>query len=346
MKSSDTAQQKTKVIVVEERENPSTDFFVLPQFLLNEFEVTRCNFNELVAVDLLKDSIVVFVRYLPKTWRKFIAENRALLKSLYFFMDDDVLDFNASKGMPLRYRWKLLTLAGLHKNWLLHQKASLLVSTPYLKNKYQAWSPQQIAPKPLKPVTESIKVFYHGSASHNAEIEWLLPVIRAVLARNVNVCFEIVGGQSVYQAFKGLPRVQVVHPMGWEAYQHFIQQPGRHIGLAPLVASAFNEARSYTKVFDITQAGAVGVYSEGSESANFIFSKGVFGVNKISAGLVLPLEPELWIEKILWLAVNQQIRNQMIDFSQRSIRDAVWPNDPLQKGNPMPLENLNGKRAW
>ena len=265
--------QKIKVYIVEERENPSTDFFVLPQFPLNEFEVTRCNFNELVSADLLQDSIVVFVRYLPKAWRNLISENRAVLQSLYFFMDDDILDFSASKGMPLRYRWKLLKLAGLHKNWLLEQEVLFWVSTPYLKQKYQAWSPQRIEPRPIKPIKESVKVFYHGSASHNAEIEWLLPVIKTLLERNTHVCFEIIGGQSVYRLFKSIPRVQVVHPMGWEAYQHFIQQPGRHIGLAPLVDSVFNAARSYTKVFDITQAGAVGVYSEGSESANFVLKQ-------------------------------------------------------------------------
>ncbi|WP_173272477.1 glycosyltransferase family 1 protein [Thiosulfatimonas sediminis] len=302
------------MIIIEERENPSTDYFVLPQFPLTKFDVKRCTFNQGISADLLTDAIVVFVRYLPKKWRQLVAENRVVLKSLYFFMDDDLLDLKASKGMPLRYRWKLLTLAALHKNWLLQQQAEFWVSTPYLLNKYHAYSPDLMTPKPVQALHNSVKVFYHGSASHKAEIEWLLPVMTAVLARNKNVCFEIIGGPSVYQAFKGLPRVQVIHPMGWEAYQHFIKQPGRHIGLAPLLDSAFNAARSYTKVFDITQAGAVGIYSVNSESAGFVASICSSGV--IPAGLVLPLEPALWIEAILELADDVERRQLMLEQAQ------------------------------
>lgn len=309
--------QKIKVYIVEERENPSTDFFVLPQFKTDEFTVNRCTFNEVVSAAELKGAIVVFVRYLPKAWRLLISENRAVLKSLYFFMDDDVLDFKASTGMPLHYRWKLFNLAYRHQVWLKKQNAQIWVSTSYLKEKYQAWSPKIIEPKPLGVIKKSVKVFYHGSASHNAEIEWLLPVIKTVLERNSHVCFEIIGGQSVYKLFKGVPRVQVIHPMGWEAYQHFIAQPGRDIGLAPLLDNAFNRARSYTKVFDITQAGAVGIYSEGSESACYISSKLYIEDSETEAGYVLPLDQSLWIERIEWLANHDDERDQMVSYAQK-----------------------------
>jgi len=314
-------ETKTKVFIVEERSNPSTDFFVLPQFPVDRFEVTHCYFKEAVSSSLLNGAIVVFVRYLPNLWRKLVSENRAALKSLYFFMDDDVLDFSASKGMPLRYRWKLLKMAGRHKSWLLKQKASLWVSTPYLQNKYQAWSAEHIEPQPIQPIKESVKIFYHGSASHNAEIEWLFPIVKTLVERNTAICFEIIGGQSVYKKFKSLPGVQVVHPMGWEAYQYFIQQPGRHIGLAPLLDNTFNQARSYTKVFDITQAGAVGVYSVGSESARYVSSKSSIEQSDTQAGIVLPLDQKLWIEKIEWLVNNHHVRNQMASFAQRCLND-------------------------
>jgi hypothetical protein len=311
--------QKIKVYLVEERENPSTDFFVLPQFKSDDFVVSRCNFNEVVSAAELDGAIVVFVRYLPKAWRQLISQNRAILKALYFFMDDDVLDFNTSKGMPLRYRWKLLKFASFHKNWLLKQNALLWVSTPYLQNKYQAWSPRLIEPKPIELNKKMVKVFYHGSASHQAEIEWLLPVIKIVLERNSSVCFEIVGGQSVYKLFKGVPRVQVIHPMGWEAYQHFISQPGRHIGLAPLLDNAFNRARSYTKVFDITQAGAVGIYSEGSENARFIKKQSL--EMQPYFGQLLPMNQELWADAIIELATHSILQEKRLKRAHSLVND-------------------------
>ncbi len=292
---------KTQVFIVEERANPSTDFFVLPQFQGDQFEVKRCHFDEMVRPELLVDAIVVFVRYLPKAWRHLIVKNRAAIQALHFFMDDDLLDISASQGMPLRYRWKLARLAAFHKGWLLHNNASLWVSTPYLSRKYQAWSPVLVEPHPMPILAEPIKVFYHGSASHQAEIDWLYPIIKAVLERNAHICFEIMGTQSVYAQFKNLERVQVVHPMSWLAYQYFIQQPGRHIGLAPLLNNTFNQARSYTKVFDIQRAGAVGIYSQGSESALYVQSiSEKRGLKPV--GLILPLDPDSWVNTILDLA--------------------------------------------
>jgi hypothetical protein len=239
-------------------------------------------------------------------------------------MDDDVLDFSASKGMPLRYRWKLLKLAGLHKNWLLNQQVSLWVSTSYLAKKYQAWSPIVIEPKPLEKLSRPVKVFYHGSASHQAEIDWLYPIIQSVLQKNPSIVFEIMGSQLVYQQFKGLDRVHIVHPMNWQSYQYFIDQSGRDIGLVPLVDNVFNKARSYTKFYDVTRAGAVGLYSEGSEVAHLLAGTHQARIDGL-AGLVLPLDQAVWEIKILELANNAELRSNMLTEANKmitSIKDA------------------------
>lgn len=299
------------VIVIEERPNPSTDFFVLPQFVGDAFKVQRFGFNDLVDPLVLQGAIVVFVRYLPKAWRSLIAKNRVTLLALYFFMDDDLLDFKAHTGMPLRYRWKLARLVTFQQSWLTQHRAELWVSTPYLRDKYQAWSPVLMLPKPLDTQVESIKVFYHGSASHQAEIEWLHPIIKEVLQKNPHIVFEIVGGQAVYRQFKSLGRVQVVHPMSWQAYQAFIAQSDRAIGLVPLLPSPFNQARSFTKFFDITQAGAVGIYAKHSEV-------GLFATHDVDA-LVLDAQAVDWVNAILELAQDSAKRAVLLKGAKNKL---------------------------
>ncbi len=42
------SEQQINVYIVEERENPSTDFFILPCFPACDYDVKRCRFHELV----------------------------------------------------------------------------------------------------------------------------------------------------------------------------------------------------------------------------------------------------------------------------------------------------------
>lgn len=136
-----------------------------------------------------------------------------------------------------------------------------------------------------------IWLFYHGSASHQREHAWVQQLMRELLDTDARIALEVIADQRVAKGYRGLPRTRIVPPMDWAGYRAFIQQPGRHIGLAPLLPSAFNAARSYTKFFDITAAAAVGLYSQGS-AFDEIVAHG-------HDGLLLPLNPERWIGEIL-----------------------------------------------
>ncbi len=205
--------------------------------------------------------------------------------------------------MPWRYRFKLARLATLRKRWLKRIGAELWVSTPFLLNKYPDWDPLLVTPKPLTDSYRITRLFYHGSASHLEEIRWLYPIIKAVLLDDEQLSFEIIGGAAVNRLFRGLPRVTVVHPMKWLAYKAFLAQPGRAIGLAPLLDLPFNQARSYTKFFDITQTGAVGIYAR-----NPIFSE---VVEEGHNGVLVEMDPQQWITAIQALVADDLGRKEM-----------------------------------
>ncbi|MFH0935176.1 MAG: glycosyltransferase family 1 protein [Pseudomonadota bacterium] len=292
------------IYVVEEQPNPSTDFFVIPAISRTGCGVVHCRFDELPAPDNLRGATVLFVRYVPPGWMRLIASVRSSLHGLVFFMDDDVLDIAASAGMPLRYRFKLARLAALRTGWLRRMGAQMWVSTPYLQDKYADWSPRLVLPVPLNAPVDIRRVFYHGTASHDDEIRWLRPVMEEVLRCDERISFELIGGQDVYRLYRGLPRVNVVHPMKWPAYQSFIATPGRHIGLAPLLDLPFNQARSYTKFFDITRSGAVGIYTPGDVYSGIVEHE--------VQGLIVPLQREDWVSAILRLARDEPFRQGLL----------------------------------
>jgi hypothetical protein len=213
--------------------------------------------------------------------------------------------------MPWSYRFKLARLITCRRHWLRQQKVQLWVSTPYLQQKYADWQAQLISPMPIAQ-RQYCQVFYHGSATHYAEIYWLLPIMREVLARNETITFEIMGNKKVWRLYRDIPRVSVVHRMKWASYQAFLSSQNRHIGLAPLLTVPFNAARSYTKFFDITHCGAVGLYSPQS-----IYTE---VVEHNTDGLIIDLEPQAWVTTILNLAENHALQQRLFANAQLKLK--------------------------
>jgi len=306
-----------RAVVVEKQANPSTDYFVLPALRALGYCVERRGFDAPATPDALAGALVVLVRYVPPAWAALLERMRPQLGGLVFFMDDDVLDLAASRGVRLKYRWRLWTLATRRKDWLAARGAELWVSTPYLQRKYAAWQPRLTLPADLAdPVSWSAplgdpgqapalrRIFYHGTASHNAEIRWLQGVLLPLLDQHPRLHVEVVGSGDVVRPYARHPRAAVVYPMPWPAYLGFATLVGRHVGLAPQLASPFNAARSYTKFFDITRSGAVGVYAAGSACAEV--------VTHGQDGLVVPMDPGAWAHAITTLAFDDDARARML----------------------------------
>jgi len=306
-----TINSASPIYLIEERPNPSTEFFILPMLAAGNHPIIQCGFTELPAHDDLAHAVVIFIRYIPSAWLKLVESARARPAKLVFFMDDDVLDLSAASGTPWRYRFKLAHLAASRLNWLKKQQAELWVSTPYLQQKYADWPARLVLPSPVPVPAEVCRVFYHGSASHDRDIRWLQPVIAKALAENERLCFEIIGGPAVNRLYGKLPRVTVIHPMRWPSYQTVLAMHPRHIGLNPLMPSPFNHARSHTKFFDITRCGAVGIYSPGNACAEIIRHR--------QDGLIVDLDQDAWAAAIAELADNAVLRQTLLQNAQAKL---------------------------
>lgn len=341
------AIQSNRVYIVEEGPNPSTDYFVLPLVTRAYATVLRCSWDQLPAANDLHGASVIFVRYVTAAWRALIEQTRHSLARLIYFMDDDLFDWKASQGLTWRYRFKLLKRATWQRKWLLKMQPELWVSTPWLQQKYAQYKPCLVLPTPLglanycnklpnhadslnveikqfdefraknckASENESCVVFFHGTGSHQAEIDWLLPVVELVLAANTHITFELIGNAKTQKLYRHLKRVTVTPQMKWPAYQAFIQQPGRHIGLAPLLEHPFNLARSYTKFFDIHRAGAAGIYAEAGPWQPFIETG--------KQGVLVPMQVSSWVGAILDLAADQGRRASVLSAADDTIHELL-----------------------
>ncbi|WP_444919157.1 glycosyltransferase family 1 protein [Microbulbifer sp. JMSA003] len=305
-------EKASRWLIVEEGRNPSADYFVLP-FLQNMgVSYERCGFNDIPIEENVRGANIIFVRYIPGKWKSFLKKNIEKISRIFFFIDDDLFDPRTFLSLPVKYRFKLLRYGWSKQKWLKSVGAQLLVSTPYLQSKYSDWRPRLLQAEPIKITDRNfVNLFYHGSASHQEDIQWLYPVVSEVLKYNQNLSFEIIGNTYVNRLFSNIPRVKVLHPMKWPTYISMLQMPGRNIGLAPLLNVPFNRARSHTKFFDITQAGAVGIYAAGD-----IYGK---VVRHRENGLLLPMNSSQWVDGILALAEDEELRKNMLDEARKCL---------------------------
>jgi len=309
--------RSTSLVVIEHGRMPSTDYFVVPEAARLGLPVTVYNSTR-GAVDtsaLSPGALVVFVRYIDWQWAEAVRAAREHLAGVVLFMDDDLLDWNALRGLPLRYAYKIWHLTLRRRRWLEDVRATLWVSNQYLANKYASLRPTVVAAAQVPEITLSrppVRIGYHGTASHGEEVRWLAPIVQRVQEQCDHTFFEIFGRADVNGLYRGIARTAVLHPMSWPNYHAYTSLGGLHIGLAPLLPGRFNAGRSSTKFFDFVRCGAVGIYSDTTPYAGFVRN----GVD----GILVKNEPDAWVEAILRLVRDSKTRTKMAEIAAERAR--------------------------
>lgn len=292
-------------LVLEAGPNPSTDYYLRARLRHAAAPVRYASLDDAPRAEDLDDgTFVAVVRYLNPRWALALARARARLAGFAYFMDDDLWDPRAASELPLGYRFRIATRATAFAPFVRGSASRVWLSSPALLAKYSLRNAEVLPPRPLgeppraiEPVGDVVRIAYHGTRSHLAEMRWLAPVLGRALARAPNLAFDAIGGPEVERVFARLPRTRVVPPMSWPAYRAYASRAEAHVALAPLVRSAFNDSRTFTKVFDHARLGAVGVYS----------SPGPYdtAVEHDRTGLLLPLHPEVWVDALVALALDR-----------------------------------------
>ena len=262
-------------------------------------------------------ALVILSRDVPIEWLQGIMAITDRLSSVVWFMDDDIPGVAQDKTLPSAYRKRLSSW--YNKVYPLLRKLcdKVWVSTPYLAQKYNLPESSVLPPiEPAYPVSQPlVRCFYHGSSSHTQEWGFVREVVKLVQARNPHTWFELIGDHGLYRQFRGIPRISILHPMPWPDYLAMTSSRTMDIGLAPLMDTPFNLARSHTKFLDITRQKAVGIYSERFPHAQAIEEAG--------AGITLPDNSALWVTGIE--ALLNKNRGILLNRAQALV--TAWHNE-------------------
>lgn len=308
-----------RVLVLEHGRLPTTDIYLRPR--LEAPGMPRVDYADMTTVrpgvmeamtEPDEGLFAVVCRYISGDWLKWIEARRHRLSGVAYMVDDDLPTMLRDRKLPLRYRHKIWRLYGRHRRRLSALCSELWVSTPELATRYAAQSPRLLPPLRIGGdggwPGRGLRYFYHGTAAHRAEIEWLRDVVAMVQIRNPAMNFEIFGDRRVHRLYRGIERVAVLHPMGWPDYLAHTERTKLDIGLAPLLPGHTNDARSHTRFYDIARAGAVGIFADRPPYAGF--------VQHGRDGLLLPDDKQAWAEAILELAADEPRRRRLAEAAR------------------------------
>jgi glycosyltransferase involved in cell wall biosynthesis len=105
------------------------------------------------------------------------------------------------------------------------------------------------------------QIGFHGTRAHLQDLRHITPALEALQHQRDDTQLEIMLGEHIPKRLAALPRMEAPAPLPWQAFQQYQRQRRLHIGLAPLLATPFNQGKSFIKFLDIAAMGGVGIYS-------------------------------------------------------------------------------------
>lgn len=198
---------------------------------------------------------------------------------------------------------------------------AMIVSTPYLKEVYSDLNPNiHVVENSIdfslwdglkKDRKHKIRIGWAGGASHDEDLRIIEPTVMRCLEKSNDIEFCFVHGVPSF--FKDIPRVIGIKQFTRiDKYPAFLSRRGFDIGLAPLVDSAFNRAKSnlrwleYSAMRVPTVASDVGHFKETIQNGE--------------TGLLCRDERD-FEDAILTLAANRKERIRLGRNANQSIRE-------------------------
>jgi glycosyltransferase involved in cell wall biosynthesis len=245
--------------------------------------------------------------------------------ALLFHIDDDLFELPPCVGVE-RYRSARhpRRIHALHRGMA---EADLVLATtePLAARLGRIADPERIdflqpgaagEPRPRAPAKGShapLVIGYMGSASHNHDLEMIVPALNAILGRFDHVSVELFGSisdQPAAELIRGRVRRRKAVAGDYGRFKQVLAGLGWDIGLAPLRPIAYNLCKTPTKWVEYAEAGIAPVVSDLEVYRPMI-----------AAEAAVPARPDEWESAIARLITAPGLRHELRDRADRLLRE-------------------------
>lgn len=221
---------------------------------------------------------------------------------LAYVIDDDVAAGMVCAALPPAYRARLADFdRAFHRDLLARADVVLAASDalahslsavdglgPRLRRIDPVWRqpPADTAHFAALNQGATLRIVQLGTDSHRGALRSVAPVVVAALDRHPGASFTYFSPRCVDDALEAHPRARRLEPMTWREYQRWMAGQRFHLALYPLGQTAFDRARSASKLTEHAIVGAVGLYPAGWAPAGLLAGAG--------GALLAPDDPSAW----------------------------------------------------
>jgi glycosyltransferase involved in cell wall biosynthesis len=152
-----------------------------------------------------------------------------------------------------------------------------------------------------------------GSASHNHDLEMIVPALNAILGRFDHVSVELFGSisdQPAAELIRGRVRRRKAVAGDYGRFKQVLAGLGWDIGLAPLRPIAYNLCKTPTKWVEYAEAGIAPVVSDLEVYRPMV-----------AAEAAVPARPDEWESAIARLITAPGLRHELRERADRLLRE-------------------------
>jgi hypothetical protein len=294
----------TRIVVVVTGPNPSFDYYLAPRLggdVPTEVRDVTAAPTPGEARDMLAGAFVLFCRHTSGAWLRAVESCEDVIAGVGLFVDDDIDALAADRTVPLWYRLRLWRLHLIHRRRLARVCDVLFVGSKTLAARNVLAHPHLLSPIADDRDTAAsdsqaadFRAVFHSTSVHAAEHRWLRPIIGELLKAEASISFEVNVAPPLSFRWRGLPRTTILPSVPWPRYCAESRARRADLLLAPLLPSAANAARSWTKRIDAARLGAALLVSDAE-----VYQ---CGPEELRLGMHVPAEPAAWIAAIRDLA--------------------------------------------
>lgn len=239
-------------------------------------------------------------------------------RRLIYLIDDDIDAGTEDASLPYLYRQKLRLVEAEAGRRIRRFAGVAVVASPALARIFQPMMETHLLrPYWSEPFAQLdhfadarwIDLAYLGSAAHRADLQFMLPVVRRLLAENDVLRFNIGLEHRLPGDLDAHPRVRRIPGRTWPEYRLELARRRFHVALYPLLDTPFNRGRSPNKLIEHAVLGAAPVYSTSWREARRA------GVH--DAGLCLPNDRAAWHQAISCLVSDRAEMHRLALGAQR-----------------------------
>lgn len=248
-----------------------------------------------------------------------ILERRKFLR-VYLVIDDHLGALDPEDGLPPDYRQRLIAYRDGFMRKLLPFVTHVVAPSEEILAPFKHKVCLRLDPAQCHGTgglahhrrPRGLDIVVAATRSHLQDVTFIADMVADFLKARPDARLTTFLNGHAPRVLRNLPNAEHLPMLGWERYRAFVAEHRFHVALAPALDTAFNRARSYSRVHDHAAYGAAGLYSQQPPFSGV--------VTHDQSGLLLRNEPLRWREALQQLADRRDVAERLAAGGQNLSR--------------------------